>query len=194
MLKSPFRSRRRGFVQAVVVATGAWLLGGPGALAAPARPTELLGAYRFAGGQRERDALERAIDEVASEMSPLVRGIVRKKLRQATAIAAQLRIEADESHLTVRFDKVTWRAPLDGRRVPVKAVTGDDLELWYEVSERTIDQRFSGDEKGQHNRFWLDDDRLQFRARIFAEALPKDLLYGLTYERVTRVAGISGLT
>jgi hypothetical protein len=142
-----------------------------------------LGSFNHAGGDKERAARDKAIEDVVDDMSIFARGIARDKLKEANPIASTLKFAESGGSLTVTLGKRTYTAPLDGRSVKVKAINGDDMDMKYKVGENRIEQIFSGDEKGRINTFKLDGDTVTMHVRIHAEALPKDLVYKLTYAR-----------
>ena len=143
-----------------------------------------LGAFRWVGGDAERDARDNAIEAVVSEMSFLARGIARDKLKETNPIAAKLSFEATEKALTAAMDSRSYTAPLDGTHVMVKGITGDDMKMCFKIRQGSIDQQFSSEDKGRDNGFRCADNKVVMHVRVHAEKLPKDLIYKLTYERV----------
>ena len=65
--------------------------------AASEQADRFVGSYAFAGGERERAALDAAIDEVVAEMNFLVRDVARSKLRESNPIPDNVTIELDGS-------------------------------------------------------------------------------------------------
>lgn len=147
----------------------------------PADP--YLGTYAFAGGESEREERDKAIEDVVSGMSFVVRGIARDRLKTANPIAAAIAITLDGSSLTVRADTRTHTAPIDGTKVKVKGITGDDMMMHFDISDERLDQIFLADDKGRRNRFVADGRKLTLNVRVHADKLPKALLYRLTYQR-----------
>ncbi|NUQ77964.1 MAG: hypothetical protein HUU21_30895 [Polyangiaceae bacterium] len=153
-------------------------------LAAPSDTlSPFLGSFRHAGGDKEREARDKAIDAVVDEMNIFVRGIARDKLKSSNAIPAALKISADASALTIALDNRVYTAPLDGRSVKVTGITGDKLDLRYRVTEGRIEQNFKGDERGRVNTYSIEGDKVVMQVRIYASQLPKDVKYKLTYKR-----------
>ncbi|HZO14830.1 MAG TPA: hypothetical protein VFB62_16260 [Polyangiaceae bacterium] len=144
----------------------------------------LAGSFRFAGGGRERAARDAAIDQVVDEMSFLVRGIARKRLREANRIRERVAISRQGDKLTVRLDGETFTAPINGPAVDVVARDGMELKLRYRIAKGRIEQTLQAEEGGRTNHFEVDGKgRLTVRVRIFSEKLPKDVRYRLTYAR-----------
>lgn len=142
-----------------------------------------LGSFSHAGGDKERELRDKAIEDVVGEMNFLIRGTARSRLKSSNAIAAAVKIASDASSLTISLDGRVYTAPLDGRSVKVTGITGDELDLSYRVTNGRIEQSFKGDERGRVNTYSLDGDRVVMQVRIYASQLPKDLKYKLTYKR-----------
>lgn len=144
----------------------------------------LLGSYRHAGGERDKKARDDAIDDVVKHMNVLVRSIARSRLEQANPIPARVRIARIGDDLSISMDDRSYRAPIDGRSVKVKGITGDELEMHFRVDGQTLVQIFEGDGGGRINRFSPSGDgELTMKVRVFSERLPKDLEYRLGYRR-----------
>lgn len=142
-----------------------------------------LGSFTYAGGAREREALESAIEDVVSSMNVLVRSIARDRLKSSNVIAQSGRLSCDGKGLTVAVDKQSYTAPLDGHAVKVKSPSGDEVDLKYRISESAIEQTFSAEDEGRVNTLSLHDGDLIMRVRVYSSKLPKDLKYKLTYKR-----------
>ncbi len=174
---------RRRFVELGWVGMTAALL--PQELSAEEAPIDaFLGTYRHAGGQKERDARDKAIEDVVADMSFISRGIARDKLKQSNPIAAKLELSADAKDLTVTMDTRTYKGPLDGSPVKVKTILGDEMDMRFKLKKRALDQVFSAEDKSRLNAYRFDGDKLVVNVRVHASALPKDLVYKMTYERV----------
>jgi hypothetical protein len=142
-----------------------------------------LGSYRHAGGDKEREDRDKAIDDVVAGMNVFARGIARDRLKASNPIAAKLEMSADAKALTIAMDTRSYTAPLDGSWVKVKAITGDEMDMRFKIADSILDQIFSGDERGRVNAFRPSSGKLVMNVRVHASKLPKDLVYKLTYER-----------
>lgn len=140
------------------------------------------GAFKFAGGQGERDALEKAIDGVVSQMNLLARGIARGKLRDATAIPGSVSLTTSDASLTI-VDNLTYTGPLDGKPVKVKAFDDNEMELRYDVTTNSVTMRLRADGKSRTNKYVVDGKKLRESVVITADQLPSALAYELTFER-----------
>lgn len=143
-----------------------------------------LGNFKHVGGNKEREARDRAIEDVVADMSFISRGIARDKLKQSNPVAQKLTLASDPKHLTVTMDGRSYKGPLDGSRVKVKTILGDEMDMHFKIKKAALDQVFSGEDKGRVNAFRFDGAKLIFNVRVHASALPKDLVYKLTYEKV----------
>lgn len=154
------------------------------------RPIEcvrsLLGFYVYSGQPDEEDQRLEAIDDVVAHVPIFFRGIYRRKLEQATRIPTTIAVACDARSLTVCVHK-PFTAPLDGRRVRVETVTGHDMDLHFEIEEGSVSQVFTAHGKGQINRFFRDETSLYLYVRIFAEQLPAEVEYLLTYDELPSV-------
>jgi len=143
-----------------------------------------LAGFRWVGGDAEREARDKAIEAVVSEMNFLTRGIARDKLKETNPIAAKLTFASSDTALTATMDARSYTAPLDGGNVKVKSITGDDMQMCFKIKKGAIDQIFAGDEKGRSNGFRHEENKIVMNVRVHASKLPKDLVYKVTYERV----------
>jgi hypothetical protein len=143
-----------------------------------------VGAFRHTGGDKERIARDRAIEDVVSGMSFLVRKIARDRLTAANAIAVALTFSRTARSLTIAMDDRSFTGPLDGSKTKVKSIGGDEMDMSYQISRDSVTQNFERDGRGRTNTFTLDGDKsLRMNVRVFADQLPKDLVYELTYVR-----------
>jgi hypothetical protein len=143
-----------------------------------------LGSFKHVGGSKEREARDKAIEDVVADMSFISRGIARDKLKQSNPVVQKLTMASDAKDLTVTMDGRAYKGPLDGSRVKVKTILGDEMDMQFKIKKAALDQIFSGDDKGRVNAFRFDGAKLIFNVRVHASALPKDLVYKLTYEKV----------
>ena len=144
----------------------------------------LAGSFRFAGGGRERAARDAAIEQVVEEMNFLVRGIARKRLREANRIRERVAISRSSDKLTIRLDGQPYTATINGPPVDMVAHDGMEVKLSYRIANGRIEQTLQGAEGGRTNHFEVDGKgRLTVQVRVFSEKLPKDVRYRLTYAR-----------
>ncbi len=175
-------TRRQLCAAAAAGAAAAWLPAPP-ALAAEPHHAAFLGSYKHSGGKADLDARDRAIDDVVKGMNVFARGIARDRLKESNPIARAMVFSASDKALTIAMDQRAYTAPLDGSKVKVKGITGDELDLHLVLAAGSLKQVFSAEDKGRINSFSFSGSTLLMHVRVHAEKLPKDLLYKLSYER-----------
>jgi hypothetical protein len=180
--------RRPGLVVAVGVVLFAMAdaarAGGPAAPSAD----RIEGEYRFVGGHEEVAAVERSIDDAVEEMSFLIRGLARRRLREPNLPTRELSISLDEGRITVSRngqpaisgpqggEEVEWRNPNNGNKLRVR----------YRLTDAgTLEQRLVGDRGLSVNRYVLGADgaTLTVHTTITAEQLSDPLRFSTTYVR-----------
>ena len=72
-----------------------------------------LGSFHWVGGDKEREARDKAIDDVVSGMNLLARDVARSKLKSANPIPKRLILTADARSLTVDNGLRAYTGPLD---------------------------------------------------------------------------------
>jgi hypothetical protein len=143
----------------------------------------LLGAYKHAGGDKERQALSAAIEDVVGRMSSLVREVARERLKAANPIPQSLTLAADKKSFMIAYGEELFAAPLDGTAVNVRASTGEQMALKIQLTESSLNQLFSCEDKARENRLQLAGNKLVIDVKVRAVQLPKPLSYRLTYAR-----------
>lgn len=177
---------RRHFLAGFGAGACVWLVGASSALAEGVNIKSFLAAYHHVGGDKEREARDRAIEDAISTMSSLFKGVARDMLKSANGIPSKLEIKTanKKKSLTVMADDQNFTAPLDGTAVKVKVVTGDVMQMHYEADDGQLDQIFEGEDRGRLNRFTFNKaGQLLMNVTVHATQLPKKLVYKLTYER-----------
>jgi hypothetical protein len=142
----------------------------------------LAARYGFVGGERERTALEKAIEAVVEHMNLFVRDIARSRLRDTNRVASSLVIQRDGPRITVSLDDRTYSAELGGAPVTVRGSTGDSLRLTHRLHGQRLVQTFEGERGSRINTFYVDGEgRLRLDVVVRSPQLPRDLLYRLSY-------------
>lgn len=151
-----------------------------------AKVGEIVGRYRFVGGEAERAAREAAIDQVVSDMNVIVRGTARRRLAAASEIPAGLSLSLRGDLLTVRLPEGAYAAPLDGSVVKVAGPSGDPVSLRHQlVGDAGVRQHFDSDDGRRVNLCEpLADGRLRIHVTLHSPKLPKPLRYAMTFARV----------
>lgn len=153
--------------------------------AAPA--VRISGNYRYAGGEKQRQALIDAIEDVIAEMNFIARPIARKRLLESNLPSAELQlVVTDDEIIVARPGRPTVSAPRDGSMIVWESPDGDEFEVRHRlISDDELVQEFVGDGNRSENVFKLDDGgtRVVVATTITADRLPKTLRFKMTYRR-----------
>jgi hypothetical protein len=156
------------------------------AQAPPARTLEdFAGRYRYAGGERDRAGLHRAIDEVVEQMNVLIRGFARRELRGRVQPERTWRIEGTGPIVYAFGDYGPIRIPVGGGVLRAPGPEGNPNRITARLQGRRLVTRFVTDTGSRTNWHTLSDDgRFMFiQVRIASGQLPADIRYSLTYRR-----------
>lgn len=152
--------------------------------ATPARC--LSGRYRYVGGAPQREQLLQSIDEVVSEMNFVVRPIARSRISEAVSPNRPLEFDFDGGAVTFRNPALPpLRADLGGTPTRWTNQDGATMTVHATLDGTTLKLQFTGDGANSHYtyRFCEETGRLQVRARVTHDRLPKALTYRLNYRR-----------
>lgn len=177
------QTTRRWLCAAGAAGAVASLFGSSPALGGEPDHAPFLGKFKHSGGQADVEARDRAIDDVVKGMNVFARGIAKDRLKETNPIAQVMVFTATAKTLTIAMDERSHTAPLDGTKVKVKGITGDELDLHLVVAPGSLKQVFSAEDKGRINSFSFSGSTLVMHVRVHAEKLPKELIYKLSYER-----------
>ncbi|MEM9460322.1 MAG: hypothetical protein AAGF11_39490 [Myxococcota bacterium] len=144
------------------------------------------GNFRFAGGQRQRDAVHEAIERVVEALPSIFHQAARRRLGAANAIPQRVTMTMIGDDLIVRYgDLQPQRAPLDGSVREWRNREGTRVSLKHELrGDKLVQTTWSS--KGRRTMVWsLSDDgqRLRVHSVMSAKLLPKDIDYRLTFRR-----------
>lgn len=160
---------------------------GPAPAAHGAAAPRIVGHYRYAGGELQRQQLLDAIEAVVADMIFLARPIARKRLRDGNLPSEELQIDVSDDRITIlRPGRPTVSAPRDGSQIVWKSPDGDEFKVRHALrGDREVTQEFVGEDNRSVNEFTLADDgaRLVVRTTITADRLPRTLRFRMTYRR-----------
>lgn len=150
-----------------------------------AQASAFAGVYTFAGGQKERDALDAAIETSMNAVSPMLRGIGRKRLQESNPIPKQLTITIDGASADIRFDGDGHNAGLDGKPIRATSAQGDKVKVSHKMRGSKLTEFIDGDQGDRHNTFKLSSDgkQLTVDVKITSSHLPVPVEYRLTFKR-----------
>lgn len=150
-----------------------------------AQATVFEGDYVFVGGQKQRDGLDAAIETTLDAVSPLVRGIGRKRLHETNPIPKQVQVAVNGEDVEITYDGFGHAAGLDGKPIKAHAPTGEDIKVSHRVASGKLTQWLDGAKGDRKNTLKLSSDgqRLTVDVEITSGHLPVPLEYRLTYKR-----------
>lgn len=146
------------------------------------------GQYRFVGGDEEVAVIERSIDDAVDEMSFLIRGLARRRLREPNLPTKELGISLNDGRVTVsRTGQPSISAPLNAEPVEWRNPNnGNNLRVRHQLTDtRTLVQHLRGDRGLSVNRYALgaDGSTLTVHTTITSDQLPRPLRFSATYAR-----------
>jgi hypothetical protein len=154
---------------------------------APPAHLRLAGAYVFAGGAKETDAKDAAIDKATEDMFFAIKGLARSKLREKTPVSASLGIVFGNGNVTVTGAALpSGTSPENGTPVAMKNSDGDPMKLSHRTTpDGKLVQSFVGENGSRTTTFVLSADgkTLVTYVSIDSGKLPKPVRYTLTYRR-----------
>lgn len=175
----------------LLVATG---LGGWAALSAGGSETSIAAAsiagaglewnHRYAGGEQGRAAIEQAIDDATEDMSSLIRGVARRRLREANPIIDELGFSLGGDPLRASYiGGRIIESPASGTPVDWVDQFGESIEVSQRWSDRELVQHMVGEGGSRTNvyRFSEDGKSMTMSVTIEAPRLPKPIRYRLEY-------------
>ena len=161
---------------------------GGGAVSIDTNLHKYLGTYRYVGGEKDIQALDKAIEQVVSQMNFLIRGIARRRLREPNLPSKEVSISLDEAQIRIeRPGQPEVSAPASGKAITWRnPEEGDVFQVQHGIDERgELYQRFAGERSVSVNRFVLSDDgnALTIHTLIEADRLPAPLRFEMSYRR-----------
>ncbi len=145
------------------------------------------GSFVFVGGEREREAVDAAADEVLEPVSVLLRGLARKRLEEGLVIIEMYAFTVEKDGVTItappydpRWSPVDGRSvyfSVDGRRISIRRLVMGGRTLW---------ERAARGKSSRQNVYRLSADgtRLQVDVTVSHPRLPADVTFSLSYERI----------
>ena len=170
---------------------GASLASGPVARAddpapATAARDRFAGSYAFVGGQKQKDALEAAIDKATDDMSFITRPIARSRLRDKTQIRATMGFAFAGGNITwTASDVGPATSPEDGSFGSYKSGS-DTLKLSQKVNAGgQLIQSFVAEDGSRKNTYTLSPDGKTLTVNVIMTStkLPAPVVYALTYQK-----------
>lgn len=144
------------------------------------------GTYVFAGGEPQRAALTKALDDVIAQMNVVMRSLAQKQLHERINVSPQMVIRTEGDRLHIEHPPLPPRTvPVDGSALPMRNLVGDRVSVTYRMVEGVLVEVIAQGRSSQTNRYRLSPDGRQvtFDAAIRSPVLPAVIRYRLTYRR-----------
>lgn len=145
------------------------------------------GKYRYVGGERQRKALEQAIEGAAQELSLVIRKIGRKRLTETNPIDPGLELVVTGDRVKTIFSKSGFDAEctVDGPTVSYTSKKGKKLKVRIRQSKNKLVQSISDSDGMKTTVFVLSKDRkrLTVHHKVTADRLDSPMTYKLSYAR-----------
>ena len=140
------------------------------------------GVYVFVPEQSEE--IEEAIDETVSQLSWVIRGFARRRLRGANQPIDTVRIEypGDTVRITLRAADGPIPSPRSGEFVPYTRPDGEVVRVKTELGAGVITQFFDSEDGQKQMVYRLrDDGLLELVSTIYSERLDEPFEYVWVY-------------
>jgi hypothetical protein len=143
------------------------------------------GEYVFAGGQKERDGVDAAVEASVAALNPMVRNMGRTRLRDANPVPQRLTIDVDGDRVKILFDGQGHDVALDGVPIKTESPEGDKVKVSHRLRGAQLAELIDGVGGDRTNDFKLNADgtRLTVSVKISSGQLPVPVEYRLTFKR-----------
>jgi hypothetical protein len=185
------RQRMTPFVFALALAVPAGGLFLPSLQAAPAHAAAAQ-APAFAGtytlNARASDNVQTAINQAASHVMFLIRGIARSRMRSTNPVYQRVVIQEQPAEFAIAFDqRAPVRAPSTGASVPWTREDGEKFQVSiHTLADGRLQETFVAEDGRRVNVFSLSPDGrvLTMETTVSSPKLPQPLHYRLVFDRV----------
>ena len=169
---------------ALGVAPGTALANSVEAEAAAAKAAQFTGRFRLAPSKRQQERVVALIDELVSEMNPMIRDLARQRMLETIVPKAGMEMLVSGGKVIVKQPKVPIQmVPDDGSPVNWTNAHGDRVTLRFRFDGDSLVQKFDGRGDRKNVLRLEGDDRLRMRSTINASVFPRPLRFRLSYKR-----------
>jgi hypothetical protein len=150
-----------------------------------ARAQAFDGEYVFAGGQKERDGVDAAVEASVAGLNPMVRNMGRTRLQEANGVPQRVVIDVNGDRVDVSFDGASHETSLDGVAIKTESREGEKVKVSHRMRGAQLFELIDGVGGDRSNEFKLSSDgtRLTMAVEISSSQLPVPVVYKLTYKR-----------
>lgn len=157
-----------------------------GGTSAAADPEDYSGTWNLVAGVDYDGPRDAAVEDVTADMSALIRGIARKRLKKAATYSTHYVMTPGDGTMTITSDRsADWTTPLDGSEVALVSDRGEDIHLSRRMEGGSLRSHARSERGAQSAVFVLSDDgtRLEVTTTIENDHLPRPLVYSVQYQR-----------
>ena len=144
------------------------------------------GSYAYAGGDKQLQARDAAIEKATDSMFFVTRGVARSRVKDKTAISPLIGFSFGSGRITGTAAGVTpATSPENGAAVPYQA-GGDTVQLSQKLTaDGKIAQSFTASDGNRTNTYVLSPDNktLNIFITVSSQRLPQPVSFTLTYLR-----------
>jgi len=143
------------------------------------------GTYTYAGGESQRAALSKAIEDVVSQMNALIRSVARTKLTSRIGIAPRLSFRRDGETLILTHPPLPSR-PLrfGGQPLAMRNQSGDDVTVVHRRQGQAIVEIIRCGRSTRTITYRLQGQTMIVSVNIQSPFLPTPIRFALSYHRV----------
>jgi hypothetical protein len=144
------------------------------------------GTYAFVGGDRERQALDAAVETTIDGMNFIARPIARGRLHDRNPVYNAVGIRLTPGFIEVLYDGRSYRSPDNGANASGRTVTGDAAQISHRFDGNgRLTQAITTDSGVRRVDFNLsgDGNTLSMNVTVSSSSLPRALHYSFTFRR-----------
>jgi hypothetical protein len=143
------------------------------------------GAWRFAGGQHERDSVSGAIERVVSQMFLLAQPFARHELAARNPVFPHVLVRVPPGTIELVLGSETWTGPDNGNEVPWAQGASDHILVSLRFVGQRLIQAIHNPQGSRRNEYAVSPDRstLTMTVTMGSPQLPGQIRYALTYRR-----------
>jgi hypothetical protein len=155
-------------------------------VAAPVVPavSPFEGTWRFAGGDAQRQALERALQSTVSGMGFIVEGMALSRLRDRNQISPTIVVHVANGQLEyTAHNGRMFRSPVDGTAVRTQNAAGEAISLQTRINGNTMTRHGAAEQGARNEVLRVEGSTMTIDCTLTSPRLPRPLRYQLTYRR-----------
>lgn len=155
------------------------LLSAPVAAQSPAGPDAFHGRWVLVAPNAAQARRDRGVDRTVSEMSALVRGIARRRIRDELPVPREIEIRGER----VRIGDYAMNLPESGAWRMVRDGNGNLVHARRLREDGALTQVYRSSDGELRHTLRASQDTLELVVRLSSERLERDVTFRLTYRR-----------